>query len=88
MSAKAGAAPPDSYCLTKLEFTAKTYTSTEAAGTVSSRPVTYVAGQSKTFPTVVYMMTDAGITYHVTYRFESKDRMILDTAYPCRYARQ
>jgi hypothetical protein len=87
LSAAAGAAAPSPYCLPKLEFTAKNYTSTDTAGKVSTIPVTYVTGAT-TFPTVVYLLTDAGITYHVTYRFPSKDRMILDTALQCPYSRQ
>jgi hypothetical protein len=88
LSAAAGTAAPDSSCLPKLEFTTKTYTNTDTAGKVSTIPVTYVTGSSTTFPTVVYMMTDAGITYHVTFRFLSKDRMILDNAFQCPYISQ
>jgi hypothetical protein len=71
-----------------------TYTGTDAKGKNPTIPVNYVTGRNDnqgpptTFPTVVYVMTDAGITYHVTYRFLSKDKMILDTAQQCPYTRQ
>jgi hypothetical protein len=55
---------------------------------VNTIPVTYVTGNSNTFPTVVYVLTDAGITYHTTYNFPSKDKMILDTAAQCPYVRK
>jgi uncharacterized membrane protein YoaK (UPF0700 family) len=77
------------YCsvATPIVFTATTQTRPDADGKPSTIPVTYVTGETTTFPTVVYLMTDAGITAHVTYRFLSRDTMILDTALQCQYVR-
>ena len=91
LSAEPGAPAPSSYCLPQVGFTATTYTRTDAGGKASTIPVTYVTAQSTTitFPTSVYVMTDAGAYYHTTYIFKaSKDRMLLDTALQCQYARQ
>lgn len=91
LSAEPGAPAPSSYCLPQMGFTATTYTKTDADGKVSTIPVTYVTAQSKTvtFPTSVYVITDAGAYYHTTYVFKSnKDRVLLDTALQCQYARQ
>jgi len=74
------------YCENSFEFTPKALIRT-TPGKTGSTPVTYVTGDAKTFPTVVYVMTDAGIAYHTTYRFLSKDKMILDTALQCVYLR-
>jgi hypothetical protein len=76
-------------CLATMEFTAKTYTGTETNGKTISMPVTYVTGGSKTptFPTTVYVLTDAGINAHTTYNFASRDKMILNTAAMCSYSR-
>jgi hypothetical protein len=82
---------PSPYCIAQVGFTTTTYTRTDADGKASSIPVTYVTAQSTTvtFPTSVYVMTDAGAYYHTTYIFKaSKDRMLLDTALQCQYARQ
>jgi hypothetical protein len=84
---RSGAAP-DPYCPEPLTFGEKTRTAPDVNGQVSTAPVTYVTGDSTTFPTVVYMMTDAGVAFHTTYRFLSKDKMIVDTAAQCAYVRQ
>jgi hypothetical protein len=84
---RSGAAPSQ-YCGEPLVFAAKTLTQPDIQGKSSTIAVTYVTGDTKTFPTVVYVMTDAGIAWHVTYRFLSKDQMILDSAAQCAYVRQ
>ena len=90
LSAEPGAAAPSTNCLPQMVFTAKTYTSTAADGKESTIPVTYVTGGAKTvtFPTTVYVITDAGAYYHTTYVFKTGNRMVLDTALLCPYARQ
>jgi hypothetical protein len=76
-------------CLATMEFAAKTYTGTGVNGKTVSMPVTYVTGNPKTltFPTTVYVLTDAGIEFHTTYNFSGKDNMILNTAAMCSYSR-
>jgi hypothetical protein len=88
LSAAAGAPAPSAYCVPTMEFAAKSYIRPDANGKPSPIPVTYVTGETTTFPTVVYVMTDAGIEFHTTYRFLSKNNMILDTALQCPYVRQ
>jgi len=78
----------DASCQEPLIFAEKTRTEPDVNGVMNTVPVTYVAGDSKTFPTVVYLMTDAGMAYHTTYRFLSKNNMILDTVAQCPYVRQ
>jgi len=82
------AAAIDPSCQEPLTFAAKTRTEPDVNGVMNTVPVTYVTGDSSTFPTVVYMMTDAGMAYHTTYRLPSKDKMILDTAAQCPYVRK
>ena len=84
---RSGAAPSP-YCPEPLSFSATTRTAPDVNGQVSTAPVTYVTGETTTFPTVVYMMTDAGVAFHTTFRFLSKDKMIVDTAAQCAYVRQ
>lgn len=79
---------PNPGCTEPMTFGEKTLTKPDVNGQMSSIPVTYVAGESTTFPTVVYVMTDAGIEFHTTFRFLSKDKMIMDTAAQCPYVRQ
>jgi len=79
---------PSPYCQEPMSFDEKTRTMPDVNGKTNTIPVTYVAGESTTFPTVVYVMTDAGIEYHTTFRFLSKDTMILDTALQCPYLRK
>jgi len=79
---------PNPGCPEPLTFGEKTRTEPDVNGTSNTIPVTYVAGESTTFPTVVYVMTDAGIEFHTTFRFLSKDKMIMDTAAQCPYVRQ
>jgi len=78
------------YCLATMEFAAKTYTAPDPQGKMSTIPVTYVTGGPKTltFPTTVYVLTDAGITFHTTYNFSTKDQMMLNTGAMCSYTRQ
>jgi hypothetical protein len=84
---RSGAAPSP-YCQEPMSYAEKTQTTQSVNGQPNIIPVTYVAGDPKTFPTVVYVMTDAGVAFHTTFRFLSKDKMILDTALQCAYVRQ
>ena len=85
---RSGAAPSQ-FCAEPLTYTSKTATTPDLAGSPHSTtiPVTYVLGQTKGFPNVVWVMTDAGIEFHVTYIFSSKDKMVLQTAEMCAYVR-
>jgi hypothetical protein len=58
-----------------------------AGGQPETIPITYVTGAATTFPATVYVMTDAGVAFHVTYIFSSKDQMTLDNALQCAYDR-
>jgi hypothetical protein len=84
---RSGAAPSP-YCLEPMTFAEKTFTGKQAGGGLNTVPVTYIAGDATKFPSVVYMMTDAGEANHTTFRFLSKDKMVLDTAAQCAYSRQ
>jgi hypothetical protein len=84
---RSGAAP-SAYCQEPLTFAEKTRTEPDVNGKMNTAPVTYVAGDPAKFPTVVWMITDAGMANHTTYRFLSKDKMVLDTAWQCAYVRQ
>jgi hypothetical protein len=79
---------PNPGCPEPLTFGEKTRTEANVNGQGNTIPVTYVAGESTTFPTVVYVMTDAGVEFHTTFRFLSKDTMIMDTAAQCPYVKQ
>ena len=85
---RSGAAPSQ-YCAEPLTYTSKTATTPDYAGSPHSTtiPVTYVLGQTKGFPNVVWVMTDAGAAYHTTFNFDSKDKMVLQTAAMCAYVR-
>ena len=85
---RSGAAPSQ-YCAEPLTYTSKTATTPDLAGSPHSTtiPVTYVLGQTKGFPNVVWVMTDAGAAYHTTFYFSSKDKMVLQTAEMCAYVR-
>jgi hypothetical protein len=85
---RSGAAP-SKYCAEPLTYTSKTATTPDYAGNPHSTtiPVTYVLGQTKGFPNVVWVMTDAGAAYHTTFYFSSKDKMVLQTAEMCAYVR-
>src|ERR1039458_3816436 len=74
-------------CNTSMTYAAKSVTQVAWDGKSSTIAVTYVAGDSTKFPATVYVMSDAGIEYHVTYIFSSKDKMTIDTAAMCTYAR-
>jgi hypothetical protein len=80
----------DKFCGATMEFTAKTYTGPDANGKLYTIPVTYVTGDPKTitFPATVYVLTDAGIDFHTTYLFSTKDKMMLNTGLMCSYTRQ
>ena len=78
-------------CLATMQFTEKTYTAPDMQGKLTTMPVTYVTNGAKTvsFPTVIYMMTDANAgSLHVTFKFTSADAMMPDIASSCPYARQ
>ena len=74
-------------CNTATTFAAKSVMQVSWDGKSSTIAVTYVAGDPTKFPATVYVMTDAGIEYHVTYIFASKDKVTIDTAAMCTYAR-
>ena len=85
---RSGAAP-SVYCQEPITFAEKSRTMPAGVqGGANTIPVKYVAGDPHAFPTVVYVMTDAGVANHTTFNFVSKDRMILDTALQCVYVRQ
>jgi hypothetical protein len=77
------------YCVQNFEYAAKTFTNPDANRKPTTIPVTYVTNGAKvvTFPATVYVMTDAGVLFHTTFLFPSKDRMVLDTALECTYMR-
>jgi hypothetical protein len=56
-----------------MNYAAKSVTQVSWDGKPSTIAVTYVTGDSTKFPATVYVMTDAGIDFHVTYIFASKD---------------
>jgi hypothetical protein len=79
---------PSAYCQEPITFAEKTRTMPPGIqGGQNTIPVTYVAGDATKFPTVVYVMTDAGVANHTTFNFVSKDKMVLDTALQCVYVR-
>ena len=67
-----------------MTFTASAQTLTWQ-GKPATEKVTYVAAQTATYPTVVYVMGNMGA--HTTYNFSSKDRLIVDTAALCPYGK-
>ena len=73
------------YCLGPTQFTAAAVTQRDLQGKLSTIPVTYIAGQTTTFPTVVYLVE--GID-HATYVFSSPNAMVLDTYLQCKYVRE
>ena len=74
-------------CNTSMNYAAKSVTQVDWQGNTSTIAVTYVTGDSTKFPATVYVMTDAGIDFHVTYIFSSKDKVMIDTGAMCTYAR-
>jgi hypothetical protein len=74
-------------CNTSMTYTEKSVTQVAWNGTPSTIAVTYVTGDSSKFPATVYVMTNAGIDYHVTYIFSSKDKVMVDTGAMCTYDR-
>lgn len=74
-------------CNAAMTFAAKSVTQTSWDAKTSTTAVTYVTGDATKFPATVYVLTDAGIEYHVTYIFSTKDKMIMDTAGNCAYDR-
>ena len=78
----------DPSCQEPWIFTAKTRSYPDVNGVMDTAPVTYVTGDNNTFPAVVYVMTDAGMAYHTTFRLPSKNKMVLDTVAQCPYVRK
>jgi hypothetical protein len=78
---------PDKICLGTMTFTATTYTAVDPWGKLSTIPVRYVGGDVKSYPADVYLITDAGVANHVTYRFESPNKMSLQAYTVCAYIR-
>jgi hypothetical protein len=74
-------------CNTSMNYAAKSVTQVSWDGKSSTIAVTYVTGDSTKFPATVYVMTDAGINFHVTYIFASKDKVTIDTGAMCTYDR-
>ena len=74
-------------CATSMNYSAKSLTQVDWQGQSSTIAVTYVAGDATKFPTTVYVITDAGMTYHTTYIFSSKDKVQLDAYTMCTYQR-
>lgn len=74
-------------CNTSMTYAEKSVTQVAWNGTPSTIAVTYVTGDSTKFPATVYVLTDAGIEYHVTYIFSSKDKVTIDTGAMCTYDR-
>ena len=75
-------------CSTSMNYTAKSLTQVDWQGQTSTIAVTYVAGDATKFPTTVYVITDAGMAYHTTWIFSSKDKVQLDAYTMCTYQRQ
>jgi hypothetical protein len=75
-------------CQEPFTFAEKSRTMPDVNGKMNTVPVTYVAGDPTKFPTVVWMITDAGMANHTTYQFASKNKMVLQTADMCAYVRQ
>jgi hypothetical protein len=74
-------------CNTSMNYAPKSVTQTSWDGKSSTIAVTYVSGDPTKFPATVYVLTDAGIDFHVTYIFPSKDKVTIDTAAMCTYQR-
>jgi hypothetical protein len=76
------------YCPSPLVFASTTQTLTWPGQQPSpSEKVNYVAAQTSTYPTTVYV-TGQTSAKHQTYQFSSKDSMVLDNAGLCHYQRQ
>ena len=74
-------------CATSMSYTAKQLTQVDFQGQSSTIDVTYVTGDSTKFPATVFVITDAGMTYHTTWNFSSKDQVQLDAYTMCTYQR-
>ena len=53
----------------------------------SPEKVNYIAAQTSTYPTTVYVTGNTSAN-HQTYEFSSKDAMVFDSAAGCHYRRQ
>jgi hypothetical protein len=82
--------PPGSksapFCFSALESTSTTQTLFGAPGKSMTEKVNYIAAQTATCPTTVYVTGDAG--NHTTYEFSTKDKMLIDISALCTYQRQ
>ena len=75
------------YCASPMVFTATTQTMTWPGQQPSPEKVNYIAAQTSTYPTTVYVTGDTSAN-HQTYQFSSKDSMVFDSAAGCHYQRQ
>jgi hypothetical protein len=75
------------YCASPMVFTSTTQTLTWPGQQPSPEKVNYIAAQTSTYPTTVYVTGNSSAN-HQTYEFSSKDSMVLDTAALCHYQRQ
>ena len=75
------------YCASPMVFTATTQTMTWDGKPWPPEKVNYVAAQTSTYPTTVYVTGNTSAN-HQTYNFSSKDSMVYDSAGGCHYQRQ
>lgn len=75
------------YCASPMVFTATTQTMTWDGKPWPAEKVNYVAAQTSTYPTTVYVTGNTSAN-HQTYNFSSKDSMVDDSAGLCHYQRQ
>ena len=75
------------YCASPMVFTSTTQTLTWPGQQPSTEKVNYIAAQTSTYPTTVYVTGNTSAN-HQTYEFSSKNSMVLDDAGLCHYQRQ
>jgi hypothetical protein len=75
------------YCASPMVFTSTTQTMTWPGQQPSPEKVNYIAAQTSTYPTTVYVTGNTSAN-HQTYEFSSKDAMVFDSAAGCHYRRQ
>ena len=75
------------YCASPMVFTTTTQTLTWAGQQPLPEKVNYIAAQTATYPTTVYVTGNSSAN-HQTYQFSSKDSMVYDSAAGCHYQRQ
>jgi hypothetical protein len=74
-------------CDATMNFTEKQGTFVDSQGQSRSMALRYVAANQDKFPATVYVITDAGMTYHTTWIFSAKDTVQLDAYTMCTYQR-